>query len=56
MNEKELIKILQQALSDAQDHLDFCGYGDRYEAECAREHGLEKQIVEALSKARDYLQ
>lgn len=39
---------LRAALVIASDHLDFCGYGDRWERECAREHKVEETIAAAL--------
>lgn len=37
---------LYKALKAARDHLDYCGYGDKWERECAG--NLEEQIEEAL--------
>ncbi len=42
---------LLEALKAASDHLDYCGYGDSWERECAVASGLEKQIEDALEKA-----
>lgn len=56
MNTNELTKIitsLYKALDAARDHLDYCGYGDSYEHECAMEQGLPDQINEALTSAHD---
>lgn len=50
MNDK-LIKTLVAALQAASDHLDYCGYGDKYERECARDAHLPEQIEQALAKA-----
>ena len=41
-------QVLRTALSAASDHLDYCGYGDQWERECAVEQGLEQLISEAL--------
>ena len=42
---------LLEALKAASDHLDYCGYGDSWERECAVEAGLKKQIAAAIEKA-----
>lgn len=44
----ETERILYEALAAAKAHLDYCGYGDSWEAECAREERLEEQIQAAL--------
>ena len=46
---EKLIKQLGEALNAAQKHLDFCGYGDAWERECAEESGLEDTIQSALN-------
>ncbi len=40
---------LVEALTKAAEHLDWCGYGDRYERECADEAKL-PQLIEAALK------
>jgi len=47
--DKEIINQLHAALKAASDHLDYCGYGDNWERECARASGIEKQIEDALA-------
>ena len=42
---------LLEALKAASEHLDYCGYGDSWERECAVEAGLEKQIAAAIKRA-----
>ena len=42
---KELVKLF----AEMADHLDFCGYGDQYERECARDDKL-PQRVEGMRK------
>ena len=42
---------LLKALHKAREHLEFCGYGDRYERDCAYGEGLPKLIDEAIDKA-----
>jgi hypothetical protein len=42
---------LLEALQAAQQHLEFCGYGDKWERECATEEKLEELINAALAKA-----
>lgn len=52
--EREITRLRQQvttlraALQAAADHLDYCGYGDRWESECARSEKLEERIEKAL--------
>ncbi len=53
LTDKEKIKVLRTALQDASDHLDYCGYGDSWERECAIEEGLEKKITEALENTKE---
>jgi len=48
MNDKKLINTLYEALRDAEQHLEYCGYGDRYERECARDEKLPEKIRKAL--------
>lgn len=42
---------LLKALIAARDHLEYCGYGDKWERECAEETGLGKCIAEAIAQA-----
>jgi len=48
---KEAALDLLLALKAAKDHLEYCGYGDSWEKECAREQKLEEKIDAAISKA-----
>jgi len=41
----------KEALEAAKDHLDFCGYGDSYERECAFADKLPEKIEAAISVA-----
>lgn len=43
---------LVEALQAASDHLDYCGYGDKWERECAQAGGLEAKITKALELAK----
>lgn len=43
------VERLREALQAASDHLDYCGYGDAYERECAHASGLADQIETALA-------
>ena len=49
---KHKTKTLHEALEAASDHLDYCGYGDSWERECAIANGLEEQITKALKEGR----
>ncbi len=42
------INALHDALTEAEKHLEFCGYGDSYERDCARSSGLPEKITKAL--------
>jgi len=46
---KAIISELLEALQAASDHLDYCGYGDSWERECAEAAGLPKQIETAIA-------
>ena len=48
-----IMKSLYEALSAAEQHLDYCGYGDRWERECARDSGLIKQVDEAIRQGKN---
>jgi len=52
MTDKEKITILREALEAAQEHLDYCGYGDSWERECAEISGLPTQIEKALEETK----
>lgn len=45
---RQRVKELGAALRSAQEHLEWCGYGDSYESECARNQGLPELIEKAL--------
>jgi hypothetical protein len=53
--EKEIIIELLNALILAEEHLDWCGWGDTYERECARNDKLPEVITNAIVLAREYL-
>lgn len=38
------LAIAERLLKSATDHLEFCGYGDSYERECAREAHLPQNL------------
>ena len=42
---------LLEALKLAVEHLDFCGYGDSYERECAISSKIPEKLEAAISKA-----
>ena len=44
----KLTELLGEALQEASDHLDYCGYGDHWERECATEAKLPQKIEAAL--------
>ena len=45
------VERLKKALERAQAHLEYCGYGDQWERECAEAEGLAELIAEAAAKA-----
>jgi hypothetical protein len=47
----ELEQHLLDALQAAKEHLDYCGYGDSWERECAEAQGLEAKIDAAIGAA-----
>lgn len=49
MTDKEIIKQLKKALTNAQEHLEYCGYGDNWERECAESSDLAGTISKALA-------
>ncbi len=51
MSDEETITLLHEALEAAAQHLEFCGYGDKWERECAEASKLGEQI-EAATRSR----
>ena len=45
---REQVRVLRDALGEAVEHLDWVGYGDSYERECARDTGLIDRLDNAL--------
>jgi hypothetical protein len=50
-----VIKLLSDALDDATAHLEYCGYGDEYEKECARDDKLPQRLAIASDTATEWL-
>ncbi len=50
---KEVVAELLSALKAAQAHLDYTGYGDKWERECALSDKLAEQIQAAIDKAEE---
>lgn len=50
MTQTCLSKQLYEALVDAYSHLDYCGFGDSWERECADAQGLENKIISAIQE------
>ena len=44
----KVMKQLYEALVLASEHLNYCGYGDSWERECAKEENLEVKIDNAI--------
>jgi hypothetical protein len=55
MSEIQIIKNLTEALTAAEAHLEYCGYGDSWERECAKSEKLSEQITKALEQSNNYL-
>lgn len=53
--DRKLIQQLVDALQEASDHLEYCGYGDNWERECALEAKLPQKIELALEAGNDAL-
>jgi hypothetical protein len=51
---KEIMQLLLNALKAARDHLEYCGYGDSWERECAQASGLENQIKKAVEAGEKF--
>ncbi len=47
MNDEQ-IKQLKALFIEAANHLEWCGYGDSYERECARDDKLPQRIEEMV--------
>jgi len=55
-NERQLIKLLGNALDAAESHLEYCGYGDSWEREGAYHAKLPEQIAAAIKAYNQYQQ
>lgn len=55
MISKEQLSQILEALKAASDHLDYCGYGDSWERECAQASKLEERVASALKLGQDIL-
>lgn len=53
---RALVKTLTEALTAAYQHLDYCGYGDRWERQCAQYAKLPETIQQAIKDGNDYLE
>lgn len=49
---KKLAELFQEAVS----HLEFCGYGDQYERECARDDKLPQRLEHMDIRTHQILQ
>lgn len=50
---KKLAEDLAKALDAAVTHLDYCGYGDNWERECAHAAELPSKLEAALGRAKE---
>ena len=63
LSEREMRSLLQTlvptykkvlgALQEAETHLEYCGYGDNWEREIAKDLGLASMIEAALTSAKE---
>jgi hypothetical protein len=53
---KEVIKTLHDALVAASEHLNYCGYGDSWERECATEAKLPETIQAAIDQGKAFME
>jgi hypothetical protein len=53
---KKVLKTVTEALQEASDHLDYCGYGDKWERECADASKIEEHVSFALEQAGKVLE
>lgn len=56
MSENNIINTLGDVLQMAYDHLEYCGYGDSWERECADSQMLSTRIESALELFEKYKQ
>lgn len=54
-NLRAALKLAGDALSLAGDHLDWIGWGDAYERQCAKESGLKDKVEAAIRGAKEVL-
>jgi hypothetical protein len=52
---KELIRDLYNALDSAKSHLEYCGYGDAWERECAEEQKIPEFVEAVMERAKKFL-
>lgn len=52
---EKLIVMLVEGLEEASDCLDYCGYGDSWERECAYHNGSPEKIEAALKAGQEYI-
>ena len=45
----ELVALFREAVN----HLEFCGYGDSYERECARDENLPQRLQSMISELNE---
>ncbi len=53
MSDDELIRLLGETLESASQHLQYCGYGDKWERECAG--ALPEEVDKAVKAYEEYI-
>lgn len=51
MTDRELAQMLYLALKEATEHLEYCGYGDSWERQCAYSEKLPEKLEAAIEAA-----
>ena len=55
MPSREVVQTLLEALEQAIQHLEYCGYGDTWERSCALEEKLPAKLAHALKVGEEFL-
>lgn len=56
VTDKQVIQKLVEALEQAQEHLDYCNWGDKWEREVAEGQKLPDKIQDAVEAGNTWLE